>query len=95
MSDFCSIMMTTEMKYFVLLFIISAAFGSEEKTDIDFDDETTTEEMIINENNVDFESEFLQHQQGYKMNIESGSQNKILFCETSRLSDYLSFLLAN
>ena len=62
-------MLTTEMKYFVLLFIISAAFGAEEKTDIDIDDETTTEELIINENDVDFESEFLQHQQGYKMKV--------------------------
>merc|ERR1719471_2560662 len=55
--------MTTEMKYCVLLFIISTAFGSEETTDIDIDDETTTEELITNENDVDFESEFLKHQQ--------------------------------
>ena len=72
-------MMTAEMKYFVLLFIISTAFGSEETTVIDIDDETTTEELIINENDVDFESEFLKHQQGYKIYVNEGVKIRFYF----------------
>ena len=72
-------MMTTEMKYFVLLFIISTAFGSEETTDIDTEDETTTEELIINKNDVDFESEFLKHQQGYKIYMKEGVKLRFYF----------------
>ena len=76
-------MMTAEMKYFVLLFIISTAFGSEETTVIDIDDETTTEELIINENDVDFESEFLKHQQGYKIYVNEGVKIRFYFVESA------------
>ena len=85
-------MMTTEMKYFVLLFIISTAFGSEETTDIDTEDETTTEELIINENDVDFESEFLKHQQGYKIYMKEGVKLRFYFVKPVGFL-FLNFLL--